>query len=56
MTVGNTPSRAVVVGTGSRAQMFTTALARRPGLRVAALCDPNPVRIAHHQQLLKGGR
>src|SRR3954468_15185089 len=53
MTVGNTPSRAVVVGTGSRAQMFTTALARRPGLRVAALCDPNPVRIAHHQRLLK---
>ncbi|MEU8871963.1 Gfo/Idh/MocA family oxidoreductase [Streptomyces javensis] len=53
MTVGSTPSRAVVVGTGSRAQMFTEALARRPRLRVAALCDPNPVRIAHHQRLLK---
>ncbi|MFD8335984.1 Gfo/Idh/MocA family protein [Streptomyces solisilvae] len=53
MTVGSTPSRAVVVGTGSRAQMFTEALARRPHLRVAALCDPNPVRIAHHQRLLK---
>ncbi|MEU8569364.1 Gfo/Idh/MocA family oxidoreductase [Streptomyces pathocidini] len=52
MTVSN-PSRAAVVGTGSRAQMFTTALARRPGLQVAALCDPNPVRIAHHQRLLK---
>ncbi|MFD8162990.1 Gfo/Idh/MocA family protein [Streptomyces malaysiensis] len=53
MTVGSTPSRAVVVGTGSRAQMFTEALAHRPHLRVAALCDPNPVRIAHHQRLLK---
>lgn len=53
MTVDSTPSRAVVVGTGSRAQMFTEALARRPHLRVAALCDPNPVRIAHHQRLLK---
>ncbi|MCO8306368.1 Gfo/Idh/MocA family protein [Streptomyces sp. RKCA744] len=53
MTVGSTVSRAVVVGTGSRAQMFTEALARRPHLRVAALCDPNPVRIAHHQRLLR---
>ncbi|MFC5805068.1 Gfo/Idh/MocA family protein [Streptomyces formicae] len=52
MTV-STPSRAAVVGTGSRAQMFTTALARRPQVHVAALCDPNPVRIAHHQRLLK---
>ncbi|MGW0817431.1 Gfo/Idh/MocA family protein [Streptomyces viridiviolaceus] len=46
------PARAVVVGTGSRAQLFTAALARRPHLRVAALCDPNPARIAHHQRLL----
>ncbi|WP_326794191.1 Gfo/Idh/MocA family oxidoreductase [Streptomyces sp. NBC_01808] len=52
MTSTNPAARAVVVGTGSRAQMFTAALARRPHLRVAALCDPNPARIAHHQRLL----
>jgi predicted dehydrogenase len=52
MTVRSTPARAVIVGTGSRAQTYTAALARRPHLRVAALCDPNPVRIAHHQRLL----
>ncbi|WP_407562256.1 Gfo/Idh/MocA family oxidoreductase [Streptomyces sp. 184] len=53
MTPAEAPVRAVVVGTGSRAQTFTAALARRPRFRVAALCDPNPVRIAHHQRLLK---
>ncbi|NGN62992.1 Gfo/Idh/MocA family oxidoreductase [Streptomyces sp. A7024] len=52
MAASTEPARAVVVGTGSRAQMFTTALARRPHLTVAALCDPNPARIAHHQRLL----
>ncbi|MFW6690710.1 Gfo/Idh/MocA family protein [Streptomyces sp. MAR4 CNX-425] len=52
-TPGEAPVRAVVVGTGSRAQVFTTALAGRPRFRVAALCDPNPVRIAHHQRLLR---
>ncbi|MFJ4336351.1 MULTISPECIES: Gfo/Idh/MocA family oxidoreductase [unclassified Streptomyces] len=46
------PARAVVVGTGSRAQLFTTALAGRRRFRVVALCDPNPARIAHHQRLL----
>ncbi|WP_419998996.1 Gfo/Idh/MocA family protein [Streptomyces boninensis] len=53
MAASTEPARAVVVGTGSRAQMFTNALARRPQLSVAALCDPNPARIAHHQKLLK---
>ncbi|MBD0737352.1 Gfo/Idh/MocA family protein [Streptomyces sp. CBMA29] len=44
--------RAAVVGTGHRAQLFTEGLARRPHLEVAALCDRNPVRMAHHNRLL----
>lgn len=44
--------RAAVVGTGHRAQLFTRALAARPGHRVAALCDPNPTRMAFHNRLL----
>ncbi|MFI6932089.1 Gfo/Idh/MocA family protein [Streptomyces sp. NPDC050287] len=44
--------RAVVVGTGHRAQMFTRALAERPGHLVAALCDPSPTRMAFHNGLL----
>ncbi|OIV35894.1 dehydrogenase [Mangrovactinospora gilvigrisea] len=44
--------RAVVVGTGHRARMYTQALAARAGHRVVALCDPNPARIAFHNQLL----
>lgn len=44
--------RAAVVGTGHRAQMFTRALAERPGHRVAALCDPSPTRMAFHNRLL----
>ncbi|MGX1479587.1 UNVERIFIED_CONTAM: putative dehydrogenase [Streptomyces canus] len=44
--------RAAVVGTGHRAQLFTRALASRPGHRVAALCDPSPARMAFHNRLL----
>ncbi|MFE3031990.1 Gfo/Idh/MocA family protein [Streptomyces canus] len=44
--------RAAVVGTGHRAQLFTRALAARPGHRVAALCDPSPARMAFHNRLL----
>lgn len=44
--------RAAVVGTGHRAQLFTRALAARPGHRVVALCDPSPARMAFHNRLL----
>ncbi|MFI9173752.1 Gfo/Idh/MocA family protein [Streptomyces lincolnensis] len=44
--------RAAVVGTGHRAQLFTRALAERPGHLVAALCDPSPTRMAFHNGLL----
>lgn len=44
--------RAAVVGTGHRARTFTQALAERPAHRVAALCDPNPTRMAFHNRLL----
>ncbi|MEU9632068.1 Gfo/Idh/MocA family oxidoreductase [Streptomyces luteogriseus] len=51
--MSRTPAlRAVVVGTGHRARLFTRALARRPGHVVAALCDPNPTRMAFHNRLL----
>jgi predicted dehydrogenase len=45
-------ARAAIVGTGSRAELFTEGLARREHVEVAALCDPNPVRMAHHNRLL----
>jgi predicted dehydrogenase len=44
--------RAAIVGTGSRAQLFTRGLARRVGYTVAALCDPSPTRMAYHNRLL----
>jgi predicted dehydrogenase len=44
--------RYALVGTGSRAEMFTQALAATPGADLVALCDTNPVRIAVHQRLL----
>ena len=44
--------RAAIVGTGSRAQLFTEGLARREHIEVAALCDPNRVRMAYHNRLL----
>jgi predicted dehydrogenase len=52
--MSRTPLRAAVVGTGHRAQTFTRGLAARPGHRVAALCDPNPTRMAFHNRLLAG--
>jgi predicted dehydrogenase len=49
--------RAAIVGTGSRAQLFTRGLARRADYTVAALCDPSPTRMAYHNRLLvKAGR
>jgi predicted dehydrogenase len=45
-------ARAAIVGTGSRAQLFTEGLARREHVEVAALCDPNRTRMAHHNRLL----
>ncbi len=45
-------TRAAIVGTGSRAQLFTEGLGHRKHVEVAALCDPNPVRTAHHNRLL----
>ena len=45
-------TRAAIVGTGSRAQLFTEGLALREHVEVAALCDPSPVRMAHHNRLL----
>jgi predicted dehydrogenase len=45
-------ARAAIVGTGSRAQLFTEGLAHREHVEVAALCDPNRVRMAHHNRML----
>src|SRR6266498_2316971 len=45
-------TRAAIVGTGSRAQLFTEGLAQREHVDVVALCDPNPVRMGHHNGLL----
>ncbi|MFJ9907193.1 Gfo/Idh/MocA family oxidoreductase [Streptomyces sp. NPDC101152] len=53
--MSRTPLRAAVVGTGHRAQTFTRGLAVRPAHRVAALCDPNPTRMAFHNALLTAG-
>ncbi|MEV6109561.1 Gfo/Idh/MocA family oxidoreductase [Streptomyces sp. NPDC051940] len=44
--------RAAIVGTGNRAQLFTEGLARREHVDLVAFCDPNPVRMAHHNTLL----
>lgn len=44
--------RVAIVGTGSRARLYTSALAKRTTYTVAALCDPSPTRMAHHNELL----
>jgi len=44
--------RVAIVGTGSRAQLFTRGLAKRDQYTVAALCDPSPTRMAYHNRLL----
>jgi predicted dehydrogenase len=46
------PNRVAIVGTGHRAQLFTTGLAARPAYQIAALCDPSPTRMAFHNALL----
>lgn len=50
-------TRVAIVGTGHRAQLFTNGLAHRDAYRIVALCDPNPTRMAFHNQLLtRAGR
>jgi predicted dehydrogenase len=44
--------RVAIVGTGSRARLFTRGLAQRPRYTVAALCDPSPTRMEYHNRLL----
>ena len=44
--------RVAIVGTGSRARLYTRGLARRSGYVLAALCDPSPTRMAYHNRLL----
>jgi predicted dehydrogenase len=44
--------RAAIVGTGSRARLYTRGLASRDQYTVAALCDPSPTRMAYHNRLL----
>ena len=45
-------ARVAIVGTGSRARLYTRGLAGRGGYAVAALCDPSPTRMAYHNRLL----
>ena len=49
MTAGR---RVAIVGTGSRARLYTRGLAARDQYTVAALCDPSPARMAYHNRLL----
>ena len=44
--------RVAIVGTGSRARLYTRGLAKRARYTVAALCDPSPTRMAYHNRLL----
>src|SRR5450755_1939112 len=44
--------RVAIVGTGSRAQLYTKGLAERARYTVAALCDPSPTRMAYHNRIL----
>jgi predicted dehydrogenase len=44
--------RVAIVGTGSRAQLYTRGLAERARYTVAALCDPSPTRMAYHNRIL----
>jgi predicted dehydrogenase len=44
--------RVAIVGTGSRARLYTQGLTGRAGYTVAALCDPSPTRMAYHNRLL----
>jgi Oxidoreductase family, C-terminal alpha/beta domain/Oxidoreductase family, NAD-binding Rossmann fold len=44
--------RVAIVGTGSRARLYTRGLAERAHCTVAALCDPSPTRMAYHNRIL----
>ncbi|KDQ28581.1 hypothetical protein PLEOSDRAFT_1063445 [Pleurotus ostreatus PC15] len=49
--------RIAIVGTGSRAAMFVRGIVERPeSSRVVALCEPNTVRAAYYNDLLKSLR
>lgn len=45
--------RVAVVGAGSRAAMFIRGVVARPSSSVVALCEPNAVRAAYYNDLLK---
>ncbi|KAF9490986.1 NAD(P)-binding protein [Pleurotus eryngii] len=46
--------RIAIVGTGSRAAIFVRGIVERPeSSRVVALCEPNTVRVAYYNDLLK---
>ena len=46
--------RFAIVGTGARAQLYTHAIVGEFSVHceLVALCDPNSVRLAHHNALL----
>ncbi|KAG9223313.1 hypothetical protein CCMSSC00406_0010304 [Pleurotus cornucopiae] len=49
--------RIAIVGTGSRAAMFVRGIVERPETsRIVALCEPNTVRAAYYNDLLKSLR
>lgn len=45
--------RVAIVGTGSRASMFLRGIVERPTSQVVAICEPNAVRAAYYNQLLR---
>src|SRR5690349_21040770 len=52
--MGDDRTRYAVVGLGSRARMFTTALTRqyRDRAELVGFCDPNRTRMAWHNKVL----
>ncbi len=49
-TVGG---RVAIVGTGSRAAMFVRGIVERPASAVVAILEPNTIRAAYYNDLLK---
>lgn len=45
--------RVAIVGTGSRAAMFVRGIIMRPQSSVVAICEPNAVRAAYYNALLR---
>ncbi|KAG7442027.1 uncharacterized protein BT62DRAFT_982591 [Guyanagaster necrorhizus] len=45
--------RAAIVGTGSRAAMFVRGIVERPASTVVAILEPNSIRAAYYNDLLK---